>query len=167
MQWNDVRHNDFTKDPGRDWIAIDGNGNPIARAVDEEAIRRSAPDAAHYLQGPEKETGTFDHDGDGRAGGSLKHAPEVKQPQTLHGSNVMPATFEIDGKTVSLGEIVAAAHAKSGLSVDEWNALDDDDRDEKLGDELAERGLVDPAPAVEPPAAKHPAKKAAKKAGAK
>lgn len=80
MQWNDVRHNDFTKDPGRDWIALDGNGNPIARAVDEEAIRRSAPDAAHYLQGPEKETGTFDHDGDGRAGGSLKHAKAAEEP---------------------------------------------------------------------------------------
>lgn len=51
MNWDDVRHNDFTKDLGRDWIAVDHNGNPIARAGDEESVRRAAPDARDYQIG--------------------------------------------------------------------------------------------------------------------
>lgn len=47
----------------------------------------------------------------------------------LIGSNVLASTYEIAGKTVTLGDIVAAAHKLSGMTVEEWNALPEDDRD--------------------------------------
>lgn len=54
----------------------------------------------------------------------------------LLGSSVHPATFEINGKTHSLGDVVALAHAGSGLSADDWNALDDEARAERIDDAL-------------------------------
>ena len=54
----------------------------------------------------------------------------------LYGSSILASTYEIAGKTVQLGEIVAAAHDLSGLSADEWNDLPDDDREALLRAEL-------------------------------
>ncbi|MBH1384617.1 hypothetical protein I5T81_07600 [Stenotrophomonas maltophilia] len=46
-------------------------------------------------------------------------------PLSLLGSNVQPASFELPGGTVlSLGDVVAQAHEASGLSVEDWNALE-------------------------------------------
>lgn len=53
--------------------------------------------------------------------------------ETLNGSNTLPALVEVsDGKSVQLGEIVAAAHQMSGLSVEAWNALSEGERDDLL-----------------------------------
>ncbi len=41
----------------------------------------------------------------------------------LLGSSVLPSVIAIGEKEVHLGDVVAAAHAESGLSVSEWNAL--------------------------------------------
>lgn len=58
----------------------------------------------------------------------------------LYGSSVHPATFEIGGKTVSLGEVVAAAFdnqaAQNGMTSAEWNALTDDERHDLIDQEL-------------------------------
>ena len=52
---------------------------------------------------------------------------------TLIGTNILPALIEIAlGKEVQLGEVVTKAHAKSGLSLEDWNALPEVDRDALL-----------------------------------
>lgn len=63
--------------------------------------------------------------------------PSGKQPDTsadtLIGTNVLPTSIEITpGQTLPLGEVVAKAHAKSNLSLEDWNALPEADRDALL-----------------------------------
>jgi len=71
-------------------------------------------------------------------------APAIEQPavklgdETLYGSSVHPATFEINGKTYSLGDVVALAHQGSGLDVQEWNELDPETRHGLIDDVLDE-----------------------------
>lgn len=51
-------------------------------------------------------------------------------PPFLLGSSVQPASFELsDGSVLSLGDVVGRAHAASGLSVEDWNALEDSARE--------------------------------------
>jgi hypothetical protein len=50
----------------------------------------------------------------------------------LCGSSTLPALISIGGKDVQLGTVVAAAHAASGLTAADWNALSEGDRDERL-----------------------------------
>lgn len=59
--------------------------------------------------------------------------------KALNGSNVLPAVVALlAGVEVQLGAIVARAHSASGLSVDDWNALTDADREAKLDAALQE-----------------------------
>lgn len=52
---------------------------------------------------------------------------------TLIGTNILPALIEIaSGKEIPLGDLVAKAHANSGHSLEEWNALPEADRDALL-----------------------------------
>lgn len=61
----------------------------------------------------------------------------------LHGSNILPSEFKVeDGENIPLGDVVAKSHEASGLTVDEWNALEDDDRENRLAATLVEMGLV-------------------------
>ncbi|WP_164242313.1 hypothetical protein ACL5HQ_13710 [Stenotrophomonas maltophilia] len=51
-------------------------------------------------------------------------------PPFLLGSSVQPASFELsDGSVLSLDDVVGRAHAASGLSLEDWNALDDSARE--------------------------------------
>jgi len=60
-----------------------------------------------------------------------KSAAPAQEP--LNGSNVLPANVELaEGVSVQLGEVVRRTHEASGLSVAEWNALDDGDREARL-----------------------------------
>jgi|GEM_PF-6072053 len=60
-----------------------------------------------------------------------------EQQPSLHGSSKLSATIEIaEGKTVQLGEVVAAAHLASGLTAEAWNALPDDKLDELLNAQI-------------------------------
>ena len=54
----------------------------------------------------------------------------------LLGSSEHPASFEINGKTYQLGEVVALAHTASGLSAKEWNELSEDARADLIDEEL-------------------------------
>ncbi|HHA2975935.1 TPA: hypothetical protein ACOFD8_003315 [Stenotrophomonas maltophilia] len=46
-------------------------------------------------------------------------------PLSLLGSNAQPASFELqDGTVLTLGDVVAQAYEASGLSVEDWNALE-------------------------------------------
>lgn len=54
-------------------------------------------------------------------------APELK------GSTILPEQVELKGnKKVPVANVVKAAFKKSGLSAEEWNALDEADREAKL-----------------------------------
>lgn len=50
----------------------------------------------------------------------------------LLGSSTLGSLIEIGDRQAQLGEVVAAAHAASGLSVEDWNGLTEEARDELL-----------------------------------
>lgn len=59
-----------------------------------------------------------------------KPTAKLAESETLNGSNTLPAMIEISAdKSVQLGEVVMAAHQKSGLSAEAWNALSEEERD--------------------------------------
>ena len=55
---------------------------------------------------------------------------EETNVMTLVGSSVQPATFIIGEKEVPLGDVVNAAFVESELSAEEWNALEEDLREQ-------------------------------------
>lgn len=56
-------------------------------------------------------------------------------PASLLGSNLLASNIDLVGDvTVPLGDVVRHAHAASGLSIEDWNALDDTLREAKLAD---------------------------------
>ncbi|QIG75614.1 hypothetical protein EVC20_043 [Rhizobium phage RHph_Y2_17_1] len=59
--------------------------------------------------------------------------------ESLLGSSVLASSYEIDGKTVTLGDLVAAAHTLSGATVAEWNELAEADREDLIRAELDRR----------------------------
>lgn len=69
-----------------------------------------------------------------------------KKNQTLLGSSVHPATFEIGDKVFQLGDVVAIAFKDSCLTEEDWNSLSDDARadmiDEALDKLAAENGGI-------------------------
>jgi hypothetical protein len=54
----------------------------------------------------------------------------------LLGSDTLNAELQVGEGTIQLGTLVAAAHEASGLSAEDWNALDPAKRDEMLLNEL-------------------------------
>lgn len=59
--------------------------------------------------------------------------PVAKHIETLLGSSKLPAMIDLNDETqVQLGDVVARSHKDSGLSIEEWNKLEDDDREERL-----------------------------------
>lgn len=68
-----------------------------------------------------------------------KLATKPTEPETLNGSNTVPALIEIaEGQALQLGTIVGVAHTLSGLAVDAWNALSEVERDERLNTVIAD-----------------------------
>lgn len=77
-------------------------------------------------------------------------APAKKSStEALHGSSVLPAEIPLnDETTIALGDLVAEAHARSGLTAADWNALEEADREGRLSRLVAElRAKLNP---VEP-----------------
>jgi len=71
--------------------------------------------------------------------------------RVLYGSDVHEATYEINGATYQLGDIVSKAFEASNLSPEEWNALEPEDRHARIDialDDLAE-GVEQVAKTVE------------------
>lgn len=62
---------------------------------------------------------------------------EVADAEMLLGSATLAATIDINGRGVQLGEVVVAAHQRSMLTVEQWNALPEDQRDLALAQEIA------------------------------
>lgn len=69
---------------------------------------------------------------------ALKASKQADTPiDTLLGSNILPALVDVaEGLQLQLGDVVATAHAKSGMTVAEWNALVDDDREARLAEAI-------------------------------
>jgi len=57
---------------------------------------------------------------------------EPEPPPALLGSSTLPALIDLPDRQIQLGELVAAVHAESGLTVEAWNALPDEQRDAML-----------------------------------
>lgn len=68
-----------------------------------------------------------------------KASTTLAESEMLNGSNTLPALIEISAdKSVQLGEVVMAAHHKSGLSIEAWNALSEEERDGMLNKVIAD-----------------------------
>lgn len=66
-----------------------------------------------------------------KAEGGTTAAPPP--PASLVGSNVLPSNVDLaEGVTLPLADVVRKAHEASGLSIADWNALDDSDREARL-----------------------------------
>lgn len=69
--------------------------------------------------------------------------------EVLIGSSVQPSTFtDIDGNSVQLGTVVAAAHTESGLTVADWNAAPESERERLLAEQVAAMGLTPASPSL-------------------
>lgn len=77
-------------------------------------------------------------------------APTTATQTFLLGSDVHEASYEIGDALYQLGDVVAMAHEKSGLSAEEWNALEPEDRHARI--DLVLEALADAAEAKQPPA---------------
>lgn len=99
----------------------------------------------------------------GLVDGLLKKSAPANRNDTLLGSSVLPAHVVIsDTKTVQLGDVVAAAHRASRLSVDAWNDLPATDREARLAKTIEgmRAQAIAPPKATKPRAAKPKAEKA-------
>lgn len=65
---------------------------------------------------------------------AITEEPEKEpEPVALIGSNLLSDVVKIKkGVEVQLGDIVQAAFDASGLSIEEWNALEQDEREQKF-----------------------------------
>lgn len=67
-------------------------------------------------------------------------APDSAAQVILYGSNIHPATLTIGDREYQLGDFVRDAHALSGLSAEDWNALSEDERHERIDGVIVELG---------------------------
>lgn len=134
--------------PGKAYhFAPQEDGKHVADVTIEAHIERflSIPEAYRMLrtQGADPAAATF---------APATDAPFIDPDNvTLLGSNVHPATFEINGQTYALGDIVARAFADSGLTAENWNDLPDDTRATKI--DIVLDGIEDGEIVLEAPAA--------------
>lgn len=91
---------------------------------------------------------------------NILHRPEAAEEDEDHeddmllGSNVLPSMVEIaPGMEVQLGAVVMRSHKESGLSVADWNALAEDEREAKLAATVEAMKAEEAAKPVNP--AKH------------
>lgn len=134
--------------PGKTYhFAPQEDGKHVAEVNIEAHIERflSIPEAyrIHRQKGAEEVAATF---------APVPDAP-VGDPDNiaLLGSSMHPATFDINGKTYALGDIVSRAFADSGLTAENWNELPDDTRATKI--DIVLDGIEDGEIVLEVPAA--------------
>ena len=75
---------------------------------------------------------------DGKSVAQIRKEAEQDE-QVLIGSSVQPAVIKIGENEVQLGEIVAAAHTASALSVAAWNKLKEKKREALIAAEIERR----------------------------
>lgn len=90
----------------------------------------------------------------GRAAAPAPEKPKAPKVATalLLGSDNHPDPISINGTDHRLGDIVAAAHAASGMTADDWNALPADEREALIDEQcdLIADGAIAPATTAEP-----------------
>lgn len=102
----------------------------------DRLVRTGDPKAAFLYASPGDEIPDSAAARFGLADGRLKPGKR-NTGDTLLGSSVLPAEIEIaPGKSVQLGRVVVQARKASGLSVDDWNALAEADREARLAQEV-------------------------------
>lgn len=120
----DDRHIDLLLNVPEAYREYDETDTSIPVAADPDAARRAAEEARRTAELREAEQKQQIKDAQEKA------RKEAAEAGTLIGSSVQPSTVSLTGsKTVALGDVVAAAHRASGLSVEEWNELQDDERE--------------------------------------
>jgi hypothetical protein len=62
--------------------------------------------------------------------------PQLSEGDILNGSSIHPGIVKVAGFELQLGQVVRAAWQKSGLSVEEWNALPNEARDAFIDAEI-------------------------------
>ena len=139
------------------------DGAHVADVTEEAHIDRflAIPEGYKVYHGKETPVGEPKQIGERTSAPVAPAAPA--KPAMLAGSDELPPQFEIGGKVITQLEAVQKAFDASGLSSDEWNELDAEDRAAKIEislDELAEAAEAEAAAAA---AAKAPAKKTATK----
>lgn len=68
--------------------------------------------------------------------GAIPKSPLEFDGVILYGTDQLPGLVEVGGQMVQLGVVVAGAHAASGLSVDDWNGLVPQIRDQLVIENL-------------------------------
>lgn len=63
----------------------------------------------------------------------------IDEGEVLLGSSILASTYDIEGNTVQLGDLVAGAFELSGFTAVEWNSLPDDEREDLIRLELDRR----------------------------
>lgn len=116
----------------------------VSAPVDAEAEKLGNPDSAigadddipTTIAGEQTE---LDLSGIDLAAATGDLSAALNGDETLIGSSTLASTYEIKGETVSLGDLVMAAHDRSGSTVAEWNSLPVEDRDDLIRLELDRR----------------------------
>ena len=80
---------------------------------------------------------------DNQSTGAEQSAEDSSRYESLIGSNLFPALVKVAGFEVQLGQAVEGAFKNSGLTLQEWNALDQGARDTAIG------AVIDPEPTSE------------------
>lgn len=58
---------------------------------------------------------------------------------SLFGSSIQPASWTLgDGTVLQLGTVVAEAHKRSGMTVEQWNSQSQDDIEKRISDVVSE-----------------------------
>jgi hypothetical protein len=116
----------------------EGMKDPAPTSNDEPPQEPAQPSAQPESAAPPSNTAGSSEspaqpEATGESGGEQQ---DSGQQDTLLGSSVLESTYEIGSKTVQLGDIVAAAHTASGLTLEAWNAQPDEEREHLLKLEL-------------------------------
>lgn len=133
---------------GKTFTALEGiryNGKRYAPGADIDLDAKAAKQLLD-LNAVEAKAESEGNPGSGTGGG---------QELVLTGSSVLPAVITLaEGKEVQLGEVVAKACERAGLTAEEWNAQEAERIEELLAQEVelmkAEAVPANPPPTVEP-----------------
>lgn len=103
-----------------------------SNAVAKHALARSGLSAEEFDALADEDKDALLSQAKGELDAEEKRAQAGEQV-FLYGSSLLPSMLKTaDGVDVQLGTLVGAAFTKSGLSADEWNALEEADREERL-----------------------------------